>query len=153
MLAGRPISDNPCSFGSMILTLITSLSASSWLNGGPDRRVQRAPDNVGDVAEVVRAALVAEGVVLGGHVLRSLDGARRPSGQQPDLGEADLQQPGAEPVLSRAQHGGDQRRRSVLSPAASTLSSTSPGPGSGTGIVTSSGSLCQRSSHTACIVA
>ncbi len=59
---------------------------------------------------------------------------------------------GAEPVLTRAQHGGDQQRRFGTKPGGFHLSSTSPGPGSGTGIVTGSGSLCQRSSRTACIV-
>ncbi len=82
----------------------------------PDRRVQQAGGNAGDVAEAVRAALVAERVAFGGHVLRSLDGARRPSARRPDLGEADLQARGAETD-------------------------------------TRSGSLCQRSSRAAGIVA
>jgi hypothetical protein len=47
--------------------------------------------------------------VLGGHVLRSPGGARRLSSQQPDLGEADLQQPGAASL-------GSLRQRSSRTP-------------------------------------
>jgi hypothetical protein len=46
----------------------------------------------------------------GGHVLRGVDGARGTLGQQPDLVEADLQQPGAEAVLPRPQHRGVLQR-------------------------------------------
>lgn len=48
--------------------------------------------------------------MLGGDALGMLDAARGPGDQQADPGEADLQEPGAEPVLPGTQDSGDGQR-------------------------------------------
>ena len=60
--------------------------------------------------EALPGALVAEGEVLGGYALGVLKAAGRPLDQEADLGEADPQEPGAEPVFPGAHDSGDRPR-------------------------------------------
>jgi hypothetical protein len=55
-------------------------------------------------------APVTEDVLLCGKAQGSVSGPRRPFDQEPDPVEADLQQPGAEPVFPRAQNRSYGRR-------------------------------------------
>jgi hypothetical protein len=58
-------------------------------------------------------ALVTEDVLLCGKAQGGVSGPGRPFDQEPDPVEADLQQPGAEPVFPRAQNRGDGQRCEV----------------------------------------
>jgi hypothetical protein len=55
-------------------------------------------------AEAHPGALVAEREVLGGDRLGGLQGLRRPADQEADVGEPDLKQASAEPVLPGPEH-------------------------------------------------
>src|SRR5580704_7943063 len=69
----------------------------------PEWVVHQGTRYLADMARPL-VGLVAEREVLGGDLLRSLQGLRRPADQQPDVVEAHLQQPRAEPVLPRPEH-------------------------------------------------
>src|SRR5215470_17868954 len=60
--------------------------------------------------EAIAAVFVAEGEYLSGQELGVLGGCGGSVGQQPDLGEADLQQLRPEPVFPGPQDGGDGQR-------------------------------------------
>lgn len=76
---------------------------------GPDRCFQQAGCDRGDVSKALPGVFVAEDEMLGRDSLGMLDAPGRPVDQHADLGEADPQQPGAEPLFPGTHNGGDRQ--------------------------------------------